>query len=343
MPAPLNAGYMLMYRHLTRLGERHKIYVITDDNPKTRLLEMPCEGIRLPDQSQNLLRRFLAKIGLDPLWVLLQAKWIQQKSNEIVQTFKPDIIVSIWHSSYLLAAFNASRQGSIPFAVIVHDDWHEMINRRQWSKGILKKSLKKIFQGACARICISESIAATFHKRYGFAPCEILPPIPSEKSWHPIIKEKPNLLRIGTFGELMGNLGVLQAVAGVLPETGATLTFFTHGQSEERNGLANRTFVFDGGSLAAEDLVRFLAQNVDLILIPQSFESEHKAIVQQCFPSKIPEACQIGLPILTIGPEYGTAYQWARHAMPQSLVVKSLNPEKIASAISSLKRAGTRL
>lgn len=326
-----------MHRHLSRLISKHKVFVITEDNPKGQRLDLPCDGIRIPDQSRNILRRCLAKCGLDPFWTLLRAKQIQQQIFNIVPKKRPDIILSVWHSPFLLAAFETARKQAIPFAVMIHDDWQEMIDRRQWSKPVLSKPLKKIFQGASKRICVSTSTAAAFQLKYGMDKCEILPPIPSAQKWQPSRGTKREHLRIATFGELMGNIEVLKSVSTVLAGTGATLTFFSHGQGPDRQELGRRPHVTDGGSLSAEDLVQQLARNFDVILIPQSFEPEHKYLVRSCFPSKIPEACQIGLPILTIAPEYGTAYSWARESMPHSLILDSLQSQKISSAILSLK------
>ena len=326
-----------MYRHLRRLSKKHEVFIVTDDNPKGRRLDLPCDGIRIPDQSRNILRRCLVKCGLDPIWTLLRAKKIQQQIFNIVQKKKPDIILSVWHSPFLLAAFQTAKKKAIPFAVVIHDDWQEMIDRRQWSKPVLSKTLKKIFRGAFKRICVSKSTAVSFQKKYGTYQCEILPPVPSAQKWQPVRAAQGEHLRIATFGELMGNIEVLRSVSTVLSGTGATLTFFTHGQGPDRQELGGRPHVTDGGSLSAEDLVQHLARYFDVILIPQSFEPEHKYLVQRCFPSKIPEACQIGLPILTIAPEYGTAYSWAREAMPHSLILDSLQSQKISSAILSLK------
>jgi len=342
VPASLNAGYVLMHRHIERLAKNNQVFAITEDNPKLRHLEMACEGIRLNDQSQNIPRRILAKLGLEPLWFFLRARDIENKGLSIAEIKKPDIILSVWSSPFFLAAFQTAKRKKIPFIVIIHDDWQEMINKKQWSKSLLTQPLRNIFHKAKKRVCISRSTAMEFQKKYGSATCEILPPIPSKRHYRPQIESHSGPLRIATFGELMGNIKVLNAVADVLGETGSTLTFFSHGESAERQELAKRPFVTDGGSLGAEELIQYLASNFDVILIPQSFEPEHRHLVQKCFPSKIPEACQIGLPILMIGPDYGTAYIWAKEVMAPTLVLCSLDSSQITAAIHLLKHTNTR-
>lgn len=334
---PLNAGYIIMFRHLHWLERNHEVFVITDDNPKARYLHLPCKGFRLSDTSKSICRRLFAKSGLEPLWTLIRARAITNDVFKSIQKNKPDIILSVWHSSFLIAAFKIAKKESIPFAIIIHDDWEEMINAQQWSRPILRRPLKQIFLGASKRICVSKSTAESFQRKYGNYPCEILPPMPSRQRWRPLRASQRKILRIAFFGELMGNIEVLKSVSAVLVGIGASLTFFSHGQGNDRKQLGTRPHVTDGGSLSAEELVQHLALNFDVVLIPQSFEPEHKYLVQSCFPSKISEACQIGLPILTIAPAYGTAYMWAREAMPHSLILNSLQPQMISSAILSLK------
>lgn len=328
-----------MFRHLHWLERNHEVFVITDDNPKARHLSLPCSGYRLSDTSKNIFRRLFTKSGLEPFWTIIRAKTIYNNVLKTILKNRPDIILSVWHSSFLIAAFEIAKKESIPIAIIIHDDWEEMINTLQWSKPILRQPLTEIFAGASKRICVSKPTVEYFQKKYGKYPCEILPPIPSARSWQPLRTTQKKHLRIATFGELMGNIEVLKSVSSVLAETGSTLTFFTHGESSERQVLGQRSHVTDGGSLRAEDLVQKLARNFDVILIPQSFDPAHKYLVQSCFPSKIPEACQIGLPILTVGPKFGTAHDWAREAMPASIVLDSPDPKKISKAILTLKKS----
>lgn len=338
VPAPLNAGFMLMHRHLSRLAQRYELFVFTEDNPKVRHLEFPFQGIKIPEHSKNICRRILSKIGLDPIWVLFMAGRICRQIDHHINEHKPHVIISVWQSAFLLAAYRSAKKRNIPFIIIIHDDWEEMINRRQWTKLVLKKILKKIFHGANFRICISTTTSTQFQKKYGSAQCDVMPPIPSDHCWKPKRGNDFCPLRIATFGELMGNIEVIKAVSEVLVKAGSTLTFFSHAQNATRNSLACTDCVIDGGSLFADQMTRHLAANFDVILIPQSFEADHKTLVQSCFPSKIPEASRIGLPIITIGPKYGTAYEWAKNNMPSELVLGSLDSAIILDAIVSLKR-----
>lgn len=63
-----------MHRYPSRLIAKDKVLVITENNPKGRRLDLICDGIRIPDQSQNILRRFLEKCSLNPMKKLIRAK-----------------------------------------------------------------------------------------------------------------------------------------------------------------------------------------------------------------------------------------------------------------------------
>lgn len=337
VPVQLNAGFMLMYRHLARFSKNHKVFIITDDNPKAKHLVLPSRGIRLPDQSKSILRRIMAKVGFEVFWFFFEAKNIKNKIKNIIK-FKPDLILSVWDGPFLFAASDLSKEFKIPLVLFIHDDWQKMINKNNLFLNKIEKRLKEVFQIAAARLCVSQGLVNVFKQRYGRKKCQILFPIPGKIGAD--IKKPRRLLkplRIGFFGELGGNFDVLECLANVLLSTNSTLTFFSHGKSLRRQQLALRDRVADGGELSATNLYIYFVKNIDVIVIPQGFDKESSILRKTCFPSKIPEACRFGLPLLIIGPNYGSAYQWAKKKIPEKCLITELNPDKIASGIKYLK------
>ena len=104
-----------MYRHLLQLARKHDLFVITDDNPKVRHLPLPCKGIRLKDKSQNLLRRIARRLGFEVLWILIEARSIKKKTKKILKKYKPDLILTIWHSPFLLSAADLAEKFKVPY------------------------------------------------------------------------------------------------------------------------------------------------------------------------------------------------------------------------------------
>lgn len=330
---------MLMYRHLLQLARKHDLFVITDDNPKVRHLPLPCKGIRLKDKSQNLLRRIARRLGFEVLWILIEARSIKKKTKKILKKYKPDLILTIWHSPFLLSAADLAEKFKVPYVVIIHDDWEQMGNDIIPFRKTFQRKLRSIFRNAKARLCVSEGMKKELINRYGNMPCEILPPIPSknQKKAEPAWK-KSNKLRIGFFGDLGGNLEVLNKVADVLAYCNATLSIFSHGLSVERRNLASRPNVFDKGFLSPTYLRKYFQENIDVVLIPQSFTPAHKGLMKTNFPSKLLEACSFGLPILIVAPHYASAYQWAKTRFSKSCLIEKLDHGLIRKSLLKMKK-----
>lgn len=330
MPVASSAGYILMFRHLFELNKKNSVSIITDDNPRLRNLEMPSKGIRLHDQSRNIIRRIFAKIGQESIWILLESKRLGHTIEKIIKNNKPDLILTVWHSHFLLAAATVANRAKIPLATVIHDDWEQMVNWQGIGKKLLQSRLKKIFLQSNARICVSKGMADKMIRQYGKKPCEIVYPIPSHfnnkrnRKW----SNKKNF-KIGFFGSLFGNVEVLLSVAKAIEGLPFNLTFFSHSQGPERKKLSIQKNVKDGGVLSSKKLKQFFVEKIDLVLIPQSFSKKHKENVKTSFPSKLIEACQFKLPIVIIGPKYGEAQRWGKKYLTSKSLCFSLEKSKI--------------
>jgi len=143
-------------------------------------------------------------------------------------------------------------------------------------------------------------------------------------------------VRIGFFGEMGGNYRVLQAVAEVLGVASAELHLFSHSTGIERERIASHPGVYDQGSTNPRGLRDYFRTRIDLTLIPQDFESETFELRRSCFPSKLPEACQIGLPLLVVGPRGGSSIRWAAENLDEPAFLDSMDPGRLAASIRSL-------
>jgi hypothetical protein len=180
---------------------------------------------------------------------------------------------------------------------------------------------------------------------YGAAPTEVVYPIPAEPPPEPAATRERRAdepVRIGFFGDLGGNYGPVHAVVDALGDTGGELHVFSHSTGEERAALARRRGVVDHGAAKPRELQAFFRAHLDATLIPQGFEADTLTLRRTCFPSKIPEACQIGLPLLVVGPPDGSAVRWARATLGPEAVVDGLDRARIGAMLRALADPAVR-
>lgn len=343
VPSRLNAGYMLMHRHLSRMRE-HDVLIVTREFEKTRELDLPHASILIPERSRNYLR-IAHRIGSPLFWLEREAARLRRIALPHAQAFRPDVVLTVWTSAYLLAAADLARQMHVPLAIVFHDNFEHMLalnaRRRAWAT----KRLGDIFRQARARICVGPGMVDHLTRLYGDAPTDVVYPIPEEpESELPPSRTRgpQEPLRIGFFGELGGNYGPIGAVVDLLAECGAEFHFFSHSTGPEREALASRPRVFDHGATDPRSLHAYFRANLDVVMIPQGFEAEELQLRRTCFPSKLPEACQLGMPLLVVGPSQGSAVRWARDHLEASAVVETLDRGAILRALQALRDPAAR-
>ncbi len=336
VPVERNAGYTLMYRHLLRLTKSgHELLVLTRDYEKARNVELPFNTIRFAERSRNF-QRVANRVGSPQFWVELDARRVRRLAKPYIAQFRPQVIITVWESGYLLAAADVGKELGVPVVIVIHDDFEQMLRPHPRKHRWAARRLRRIYHSVAARICIGPAMAEHLTQTYGKAEVDVIYPIPAEPG-SPVTqlrrKSNDDPLRIGFFGELGGNYGPIHAVVDVLEQANAEFHYFSHSWGPDRGPLASRPRVFDHGATDPVGLQNFFRANIDVILIPQGFEPEIRQLICTCFPSKIPEACQIGLPLLIIGPADGSAARWAHEHLKPPAFVSSLNRSDIVRAL----------
>jgi len=345
VPVERNAGYTLMYRHLLRLTKSgHELLVLTRDYEKARNVDLPFKTIRFAERSRNF-QRIANRVGSPQFWVELDARRVRRLAEPYIAQFRPEVIVTVWESAYLLAAADVGKKLGVPVVIVVHDDYEQMLpahrKKHRWAAG----RLRKIYHSVAARICIGPAMAEHLTQTYGRAEVDIIYPIPAEPAspvTQPRRKLKDDPLRIGFFGELGGNYGPIHAVVDVLEAANAEFHYFSHSWGPNRGPLASRPRVFDHGATDPVGLQNFFRANIDVMLIPQGFEPEVRQLRRTCFPSKIPEACQIGLPLLIISPADGSATRWAHECLKPPAFLSTINRPDIVRALREFADSSTQ-
>jgi hypothetical protein len=336
VPAEVNAGYAVMHRHLKKL-RGHALKTVSVMIPRAEGKDIPGDPVFIPPRSRNYLR-VANRIGRKSFWMEREAARIRKLTRPILEEFQPDMILSVMTSSFFLAAGDLSAEYGLPLALVCHDDFEHVIDPVHHEPQWATKRVGPIYRQAACRLCVGPGMAEHLARRYGGEIGEVLYPMPSDD--RPLRPERSNIgerpLKIGFFGELGGNYGPVHTVVDVLPETGAELHVFSHSSGASRQALCSRPGVIDCGFTTPDKLRRYLAAEVDAILIPQGFEHEYRTLLETCFPSKLPEAVRMGLPMLIVAPDYGSAARWGREHLPPDFVISELSASNLAKALRVL-------
>jgi len=343
VPVELNAGYSLAYRHLARLAG-HEVFIITREFDRAAGLELPHPALRIPEPSRNYYR-VSGRIGSPAFWMEREAARVRRAALPRAREFAPDLVLTVWASAYALAAADVAEALGVPLAILFHDDIEHMMRPHRGNRAWAAKRLARIYRQAAARICVGPAMVDWLAALYGAAPTEVVYPIPAAAPpgrLAPRARRADEPVRVGFFGDLGGNYGPVHAVVDALGDTGGELHVFSHSTGAERAALARRAGVVDHGAAKPRELQAFFRASLDATLIPQGFEADTLTLRRSCFPSKIPEACQIGLPLLVVGPPDGSAVRWARASLGPEAVVDGLDRARIGAALRALGDAAVR-
>src|SRR5437773_330380 len=165
VPVQLNAGYTLMFRHLSRIRD-HEVFIITRDFEKARNMEMPHPSIRLPERSRNYAR-ITQRVGSPLFWLEREAVRLRRLALPHALAFRPDLVLTVWGTPYLLAAADLAEELSLPVALVCHDDFEHMLpphpRRRKWAAS----RLGQILHRARSRICVGPGMLRSEERRVG--------------------------------------------------------------------------------------------------------------------------------------------------------------------------------
>lgn len=336
VPAEINAGYAVMHRHLRKL-RGHTLKTVTVSMPHAEGMEIPGDPVFIPPRSRNYLR-VAHRIGKKSFWMEREAARIKNLTRPVFRELKPDLILTVMISPFFLAAGDLSVEFRLPLAVVCHDDFEHVVDPVNHEAAWATRRVGPIYRAAACRLCVGPGMAEHLARRYGGEIGEVLYPIPSDLA--PLRPERLGIgqrpLKIGFFGELGGNYEPVHALVDVLPAVGAELHIFSHSSGAPRQALCSRAGVKDCGFTAPAQLRRYLAEEVDAILIPQGFDDDNRLLRETCFPSKLPEASRLGLPLLVVAPPHGSAARWGRENLPPEFVVSDLSLSAITRALRAL-------
>lgn len=332
LPRNTTGGELLLYRHFSSFPGL-SLAIATDD----------CQGLLTAEIIEIKANRLLTRLARTRF-----AKWFHdvfqcfnsfhdtQKIRRYINKKKPDIILTVAHNELCWLAQQISQEFSIPLVTIFHDWWPDMAYVHTFARKILTNRFKRLYQQSQMAFCVDEGI----QQALGTHPNgHILYPIPnpSIKEKHPTpfaIEDSFTVIYAGTlsgiYGPMMQDLSTL---AQKYPEFklklfGPPLDWPDLLVEQVKAAQIYRGFM-------TNDLLAPVLKKANALLVAMSFSQQDKMRMQTSFPSKIPEYCQFGRPIIIWGPDYSSAVRWARKHQ-SALVVTSPLAQDLVKAIKEL-------
>lgn len=333
-PQRTGAGELLVYRHLTSL-KRWDIVTVAPEN-------RPAEGafrqklVIATSDTPRWLRR--ARRGL--LWSAADkalARLTVTNFASAADSFRPDAVVSVMVPDILLtaAALYAQERG-IPLVLFCHDDYERIM---PWAA---RSYFGKIYCQAAMRLCVSETMAGEYVRRYGVLGV-VLPPIPGKPLSETRAQRDGETLTIGYAGSLgRGYEQVMVSLADALHERGGRLVIASRTLRTVAAAVWRHAAVTDLGMLDPERVESSLLQaGVNALLAVQSFDPADR-LIQYNFPSKLTEYMMFGLPILIAAPEYASVARWLTKEPSAATLVPRPDADAFSEVLTRLGQASER-
>lgn len=260
----------------------------------------------------------LRQLGFKWLGGVLECFWpVYPDPKDIdrrLLSFKPDLILTVAHAWWHLAAVKAACRNDLPLVTFFQDWWTDFEDVPKICRGRVERIFMRTAMLSDKVICISQGMI----RQLGNLPntCHIHD-LPSQVSVvprsHQFDSKNERPLKLVYFGNL-GEYGPMMEAALKLFEERSDIELHVfgpkpHWPSDVIDHYRNTERYH--GSLPPDEMNTKISE-FDAILVTMSFNESLKKRMMTSFPSKLIEGVQHGLPIIVWGPSYCSAVDWAR-------------------------------
>jgi len=272
-------------------------------------------------------------------FLTLSAPYFGRRLTGRVRHSRPDALVTIAHGFGWMAAMRAASQLKLPLHVIVHDHWKDCISCGPLATRRAEMSFARLYRQAASRLCISPAMAEQYEREFG-CPATVLypsrspyaggirrlkrPTRPFTFSYAGSVGSRAYAALIGRFGRIVTSAGGRFALYGNIDSACLSAAGIDQGMVQLR------------GTVPASDFITRLSLESDALLLPMSFEREHRSNMSLSFPSKLADYTSTGLPIVIWGPPYCSATRWAGEHPGAALAVDVVDDGAIEVAVRKL-------
>ena len=248
------------------------------------------------------------------------------KTKKILQSFQPDIILTVSIGLMWLNAFRLSKQFNIPLYLILHDDWLITERYGKWQK-YLEYIFGEMYHHASERFCISPNMENYYFSLYGVHGKVIYPLRGKEDHIFPINIERKRSQRGLKFcyaGSLFtGDFAVmLDMIAYNIGKQGGELHIFSYWNKEILSQYTNlkEKFVIFHPFMHSAELMRTMNEEMDVAILLNSYIFEEP--FRYNFSSKLVDYISAGLPVMFWGPATSGSISWALSLKYDAIVTR---------------------
>lgn len=332
------SGSLLLHRHFTLLGNRFEIHRAHEDpslpgeENYTQLPPRPLHDrlmrsrlVRLAERLENTRGFFHSRRAL----------------RAIIDRVRPDIIVTIAEGTLYMPVRSLALARDIPLVTFFHDWSPSWPGVPAACRPGAEATFRRAYRDSAVSFCVCDEIRDALG---GHPNAPILHPIPNPNP-APVAADTSagipfHALYAGVFHTLYA--AEMKALCRELVRARATNLLRIIGPdpgwpAEDARPLCEHN-IYHGFQKAG--LPTWLAA-APAHLVISSFEPGFEDYSRYSFPSKIPEYCRYGRPLVIWGPAHAASVRWARRT-DAGLVVDNPDPAALVAALRDLAAAPER-
>jgi glycosyltransferase involved in cell wall biosynthesis len=343
IPQSIHAGCILLQRLLKTYPPEKLLVVGPAMHPRAERLACRYEAVSIPLVRLHTTRLATMKRSLDALGMIPGISLRTARSR--LRGFEPQVVLSVMEERFADAASRFAGAAGLPLVLIIHDKPELFDKVYGWAKTAQIRANAKIYRSASARLCVSPEMEQHLRELYGEPGAVLYPnrsedlaPRPPEQAAE---LRQPPIFHVGYAGTLAYGYGSqLRELALALRGTQIRLRIY--GQVDRASDpLANQlsdVVACRGLISPPEKLWDAVKAECDAVILPYAWESatDDIELYRTHFPSKLPEYLALGMPVITMGPEYATGMRWALGHPSAVISLTENEPGRWVAALTSL-------
>jgi hypothetical protein len=329
------AGAVIMHRHFKLLGLDYEIHRAHYEPPlpgETNYTQLP----RLRLYHRLFHTRLNAHvIGLDSAFGLFHSR---SRMRAILRRVRPAAVITVAEGSVFAPVRTIAKAEGVPLVSIFHDwspGWFSLPAAYQ---AATERTFRRLYRDSAAAFYVSEEMGTALGHR---PEASLLYPIPDSEV---LADHLPGAAPDAFYALYAGSFRFLYApevksLCRTLAAAGQANLLRLTGPDPKWGGadvnLLTQYRLYLG--FLDRPALRHELRTAPVQFVISSFEPEFELYARYSFPSKIPEYCLFGRPILLWGPEYSAAVRWARRS-GAAWVVTDPNPTAVLGALTHLSK-----